>query len=129
MGKDLRNHKKQKNFFMMFLNSSCPKIAVENPRPLKVVGLPKETQRIQPWQFGEPYTKLTYLWLKGLPELVPTHDMKDIAVPWVNAGNFDHNHNRRKRVGVRKERDTKSRSKTFLGIAKAMAEQWGKINV
>lgn len=50
-----------KDFFMMFLNANCKHIAVENPRPLKVVDLPIESQRIQPYMFGEPYTKLTYL--------------------------------------------------------------------
>lgn len=67
---DLERYQKAleaKAFFMRFLNADCPRIAVENPRPLKVVGLPEETQRIQPFQFGEPYSKLTYLWLKNLP--------------------------------------------------------------
>lgn len=113
-----------KDFFMMFLNSDCPRVAVENPRPLKIVGLPKETQQIQPWQFGDPYTKLTYLWLKNLPPLVPTHNMKDIAVPWVYGGSFNHNGERRKNIGI--HRDAKDRSKTFIGVARAMAAQWGK---
>ncbi len=71
-----------KRFFMEIMNADCPRIAIENPRPLKIVGLPKETQQIQPWQFGDPYTKLTYLWLKNLPQLIPTHNMKDVAMPF-----------------------------------------------
>ena len=61
-----------KAFFMEFYNADCEYIAIENPRPLNCVGLPKESQRIQPWMFGEPYTKLTYLWLRGLQPLTPT---------------------------------------------------------
>lgn len=114
-----------KEFFMMFLNSDCPRVAVENPRPLKVVGLPKETQQIQPWQFGDPYTKLTYLWLKNLPPLVPTHNMKDIAVPWVNAGSKKADGTPRDKQGTM--HISKDRSKTFWGIARAIATQWGKV--
>ena len=110
-----------KEFFMMFLNSDCPRVAVENPRPLKVVGLPKETQQIQPWQFGDPYTKLTYLWLKNLPPLIPTHNMKDIAVPWVNAGSKKADGTPRDKQGAMHV--SKDRSKTFIGVARAMAAQ------
>ena len=56
-----------KEFFMAFLNADCPRIAVENPTPSKIFGLPKCSQSIQPYQFGHPYTKRTNLWLKGLP--------------------------------------------------------------
>ena len=67
---DLERYQKAleaKDFFMKFLNADCPRIAIENPRPLKVVGLPEETQRIQPFQFGDPFSNLTYLWLKNHP--------------------------------------------------------------
>lgn len=53
-----------KAFFLRFLNADCDRVAIENPRPLKIVELPKEDQRIQPYQFGDPWSKLTYLWLK-----------------------------------------------------------------
>ena len=62
-----------KDFFMQFVNADCDKICIENPTPLKIVGLPKESQVIQPYQFGHPYSKRTLLWLKGLPELKPTN--------------------------------------------------------
>lgn len=58
-----------KAFFMRFLTAECEKIAVENPTPMKIVGLPPYTQAVQPWQFGHPYTKRTCLWLKNLPPL------------------------------------------------------------
>ena len=111
-----------KSFFMQFYNADCPRIAVENPTPMKIVGLPPYTQAIQPYQFGHPYSKRTCLWLKGLPNLVPT-EIVDHHEPYVNGGFKDAHGNYRKFQG-RKERDPLTRSKTFPGIAKAMAEQW-----
>ena len=117
-----------KAFFLSILNADCPKIAIENPRPLKIVGLPKETQRIQPWMFGEAYTKMTYLWLKGLPPLQATTIVTDNVQPFVNAGSKDAKGNYRKKRGCK--HSAVERSKTFKGVAKAMAEQWaGHINV
>lgn len=113
-----------KVFFLRFLNADCPRIAVENPTPMKIVGLPPYTQAIQPWQFGHPYTKRTCLWLKGLPPLKPTEIITEGVTPYVNGGCKDANGNYRKMQG-RKERDSITRAKTFPGIARAMAEQWG----
>lgn len=74
-----------KNFFLSLLDADCPRICIENPRPLKCVELPTESQRIQPFEFGEPWSKLTYLWLKGLPKLVPTKIVEDYK-PYVSCG-------------------------------------------
>ncbi len=112
-----------KEFFMRFYNADCKKIAIENPTPMKIVGLPPYTQAIQPYQFGHPYSKRTCLWLKNLPLLIPTKIMK-YHEPYVNGGCKDVHGNYRRFQG-RKERDPRIRSKTFPGIAKAMAEQWG----
>ena len=112
-----------KKFFMMFYNANCDKIAIENPTPMKIVGLPQYTQAIQPYQFGHPYSKRTCLWLKGLPCLLQTEFIVDHE-PYVNGGCKDAHGNYRRFQG-RKERDPKTRSKTFQGIAKAMADQWG----
>ena len=112
-----------KEFFMNFYTANCPKIAIENPTPMKIVGLPPYTQAIHPYQFGHPYSKRTCLWLKGLPELVPTQFIAQHE-PYVNGGSKDANGNYRRFHG-RNERDPKTRSKTFPGIARAMAEQWG----
>ena len=112
-----------KEFFLRFLSADCPCIAVENPTPMKLVGLPPYTQAIQPYQFGHPYSKRTCLWLKGLPSLVPT-EICDHHEPYVNGGCKDAYGNYRKFQG-RKERDPITRAKTFPGIARAMAEQWG----
>lgn len=115
---------KAKDLFMAFYNADCDKICIENPTPMKLIGLPPYTQVIQPWMFKEKYTKRTCLWLKGLPQLIPDITKKpDGVVPYVNGGCKDANGNYRRFQG-RKERDPKIRSKTFSGIARAMAEQW-----
>lgn len=112
-----------RDFFLSFWNADCPRIAVENPTPMKLVNLPAYTQAIQPYWFGHPYSKRTCLWLKNLPPLVPT-EMIEHHEPYVNGGCKDSHGNYRKFQG-RNERDPKTRSKTFHGIAMAMAEQWG----
>lgn len=114
---------KAKEFFMKFYNADCPKIAIENPVPMKLIGLPPYDQIIQPYQFGHPYSKRTCLWLKGLPPLFATEIINE-HVPYVNGGCKDA-HGNYLRFQGRKERDPKIRSKTFPGIARAMAEQWG----
>ena len=113
-----------KDFFMFLYNADCKKICIENPRPLKCVGLPNETQRIQPYEFGEPWSKLTYLWLKGLPPLTPTELIAD-RKPYVSCGTSRNKGNPDKAGMSRSGGSQKVRSKTFLGIAKAMADQWG----
>lgn len=114
---------KAKNFFMAFLNANVPKIAVENPIPSSIYMMPKYTQIIQPYQFGHPYSKKTCLWLKGLPALEATNVVAPIC-SWVSGGSKRADGGPRTNCGMT-FRDSKTRSKTFLGIASAMAEQWG----
>jgi hypothetical protein len=111
-----------KEFFMQFMNADCDKICIENPTPLKIVGLPKESQVIQPYQFGHPYSKRTLLWLKGLPELKPTNILTEYT-PYLpsNTGGFARGKGGSRGVA----HNAKDASKTFPGIAKAMADQWG----
>lgn len=99
------------DFFMQFAGANCEKIAIENPIGIMSSRWRKPDQIIQPWQFGHGETKATCLWLKGLPKLVPT----DIV------------EGREKRIWkMPPSADrAKLRSKTYKGIAKAMAEQWG----
>ena len=112
-----------REFFFMFLKADCNKIAIENPVPSGVYRLPKYNQVIQPYEYGEPYSKKTCLWLKGLPELNPTDIVKPIC-SWVSGGSKKADGSPRENKGT-VYRDSKTRSKTFPNIAKAMAEQWG----
>ena len=112
--------RKAKLFFKQLLNADCEKIAVENPVPLKIWDLPKYNQIIQPYMFGDPWQKKTCLWLKGLPKLNPTYIVEPKGY-WVNA----HGKDKAPNGMIKGFRDKKTRSKTFPGIAKAMAEQWG----
>lgn len=112
-----------KEFFMRIYNADCPRIAIENPTPSRIYGLPEKTQVIQPYFFGEPYTKRTQLWLKGLPLLVPTKIVEPERT-WCPSGSYSHEHNEKHKGLFTKDR-AKNRAKTFPGIAKAMAEQWG----
>ena len=103
-----------KAFFLQFLNANCPRIAVENPVSSKIFDMPQHTQEIQPYEFGHPVQKKTRLWLRGLPPLKPTN-IVDYRCNCHEAGTWF--------MKGGKERQ-KNRSKTFPGIAKAMAEQW-----
>lgn len=111
-----------KEFFMQFYNANCGKIAIENPTPSRIYELPEKSQVIQPYQFGHPYTKRTQLWTKGLPPLVPT-DVVEPERTWCPSGSYSKKHGEKHR-GVFTMDRAKNRSKTFPGIAKAMAEQW-----
>ena len=113
-----------KKFFMATLNADCPRIAVENPIPSSIYDLPQYTQIIQPYQFGEPWSKKTCLWLKGLGPLQPTNIVDDYK-PYCSSGSYSGTHEPKYKGASRKGGSAKSRSKTFPGIAKAMAEQWG----
>lgn len=111
-----------KEFFMKFLKADCPRICVENPVPQKIHGLPPYTQIIQPYMFGHPWKKKTCIWLKGLPPLFAT-ELVEPTDCWVKT-----THKGRPYLYANCEnkghRSAKMRSKTFPGIARAMAEQW-----
>lgn len=95
-------------FYKFYDYSGCP-IAVENPRPMARCGLPPKSQVICPSEYGHEYTKRTYLWLRDLPQLLPTHCLNIYARSYVY-----HTH-----YGNR-------RCRSFEGIAAAMAAQWSK---
>lgn len=109
-----------KNFFMELLNSDIEYIALENPRPLKVVELPKYTQQIQPFEHGHPYSKRTFLWLKNLPTIMPTYYV-DNHKPYIPSNTGGGKRGQKATIHYVNKKD---RSKTFPGIARAMAEQW-----
>jgi hypothetical protein len=119
----LNNGFDAKEFFMYFYNSTIKRIAIENPIPSGVFRLPKYTQIIQPYEYGHPYSKKTCLWLKGLPKLQPTDIVKPIC-SWVSGGSKKADGTPRENKGMT-FRDSFTKSKTFVGIAHAMAEQWG----
>ena len=127
--KAIQRHKDRKDaidFFMAFANADCEKIAIENPVGIMSSEWRKPNQIINPWQFGDAFEKKTCLWLKGLPELTPTNIVeipprkkfdsgKTMPSWYAEAWHFP------------KEERAKLRSKTFPGIAKAMASQWSDI--
>jgi hypothetical protein len=100
------------DFFIKLTNADIPRICVENPISIMSSLYRKPDQIIQPYQFGHPETKATCLWLKGLPCLKPTN----LVIPMFHSVH---------REPPSPER-WKNRSRTFTGIAEAMAEQWGK---
>jgi hypothetical protein len=112
-----------KEFFMQFYEANCHKIAIENPVPSRVYELPEKTQIIHPWQFGHAVTKRTCLWLKNLPKLKPTDEVTPERT-YCPSGSYSKKHEEKHRGMFTKDRP-RMRSKTFPGIAKAMAEQWG----
>jgi len=107
---------KAKEFFMQLLNANIPKICLENPVPHRFAKLPVYTQIIYPYQHGESKSKRTCLWVKNLPELQPTKIVS--KGEFYKCGNGGTNPKWYSTT-------SKNRSRTFKGIAKAMAEQWG----
>lgn len=114
---------KAAEFFRAFLEADCPRIAVENPVPLKCFRLPKYQQIIEPFHFGEPWRKRTCLWLKGLPPLMATQLVKPKGL-WIGSTSARRDPTIKRRYELHSNRDSKRRAKTFPGIARAMAEQW-----
>ncbi len=102
-------------FFYKIYNSDCPKIVIENPVPIKLFGLPKPSQVVEPYMFGVPVSKTTFLWIKGLPFCCPTNVIKPIYT-FNNFPQFKNSHGKYKQ---------KNRSKTFPEFAAAMALSWG----
>jgi hypothetical protein len=105
------------DFFMRLVNADIPKIAVENPVCIMSTKYRKPDQIINPWQFGHPEQKKTCLWLKNLPKIIETNNVYEYMmtlplkertkIHWMGSGH------------------AKERSKTYQGIADAMAAQWG----
>lgn len=111
---------KAKEFFMKLMNAPIDKICIENPLPSKAYELPKHTQIIQPYEYGNPYSKRTLLWLKNLPNLEPTEILKDYKPLMPSNTGGAKRGQKATPVSISK----KDSSKTFKGIAKAMANQW-----
>lgn len=108
------SQQKSASFFLMLAESDIPLIAIENPTGWMNSNWRKPDQIIHPYQFGHPWMKRTCLWLKGLPPLIPTEIVEPSGY-WVGGDSGKYG----------KNRDPKERSRTFKGIAQAMANQWG----
>ena len=124
--KDLERFKKGQEaaaFFMAIWNADCPRIAIENPLPMKIWGLPPYSQITEPCFHGDPWRKRTCLWLKNCPPLLPTEIVEAQGL-WVGSTSGRRDSTVYSRYKLRSKRDQKTRSKTFPGIARAMAEQW-----
>ena len=113
---------KAKEFLMKLINAPIDKICIENPLPSKAYELPKHTQIIQPYEYGNPYSKRTLLWLKNLPNLEPTEILKDYKPLMPSNTGGAKRGQKATPVSISK----KESSKTFKGIAEAMAKQWTK---
>lgn len=112
------------DFFMRFVNADCEKIAIENPVCIMTSRYRKPDQYIEPYFFGDPEKKKTALWLKGLPHLKPTNIVEPVIVHCKSGANEPRWH--METMKLPKEERSRARSKTFPGIAKAMAEQWSR---
>ena len=118
-----KQRKESVDFFMDIANADCDKIAIENPVGVMSSQWRKPDQYIEPYMFGDPEKKKTGLWLKGLPLLKPTNIVEPVIIHCKSGANEPRWHMETMRLP--KEERSRVRSKTFIGIAKAMAEQWG----
>ena len=125
--KAIQRHKDREDaaeFFMAIANADCYRIAIENPIGCMSSRWRKPDQIIQPYEYGHPCRKTTCLWLKDLPLLQPTNIVEP-EIYYYTAKNGRTKSDSRWRSQCKKEDRAKHRSKTFSGVASAMAEQWG----
>lgn len=116
------------DFFLSLMQANISRIALENPAGIMSKTWRKPDQYVMPWWFGDPWIKRTGLWLKNLPQLTPT----DVVRPqgyWVDGGTFGRKGLSGSNEGAYNAHSRASRShersKTFKGLARAMAHQWG----
>jgi len=123
--KRIEDRKEAINFFMLFANADCDYIAIENPVGIMSTEWRKPNHIINPFQFGDPFEKKTCLWLKGLPNLKPTNVVEPAPRKYFKSGK-SHPEWYANALGLPAEERSKVRSKTFPGIAEAMAKQWSE---
>ena len=111
-------------FFMELATANVPRIAIENPIGYMSTKWRKPDQIIQPYMFGHPARKATCLWLKGLPALKPTNVVEPEIIQYKNGKGTDSPWHM-ETMNLTPEERAKARSKTYFGVAAAMAEQWG----
>ena len=110
-------------FFMAFANADCERIAIENPVGVMSTHFRKPDQTVHPYMFGDPERKATCFWLKGLPLLQPTNVVEPVVIQFKNGKGTDSPWHLNT-ISLPPAERSKARSKTFPGMAKAMAEQW-----
>ena len=118
-----KQRKEAVDFFMAIANADCGRIAIENPVGVISSQWRKPDQYIEPYMFGDPEKKKTGLWLKGLPLLKPTSIVEPVIIHCKSGANEPRWHMETMKLPPNER--AKARSKTFPGIAAAMAEQWG----
>ena len=118
-----KQRKEAVDFFMAIANADCDRIAIENPVGIMSSQWRKPDQYIEPYMFGDAEKKKTGLWLKGLPLLKPTNIVEPVIIHCKSGANEPRWH--METMHLPKEERSRVRSQTFIGIAKAMAEQWG----
>ena len=112
---------KAKEFFLNLLNCNIPKICIENPTPMNIFNLPQSSHHVQPYEYGHPYSKKTLLWLKNLPPLIATNIIsKHTTFLPSNTGGKK----KGQKSSLGQVHNWKDSSRTFKGIAEAMANQW-----
>lgn len=105
------------DFFLLLKNADIARIAIENSQPLgrTIQRVGRYDQAVQPWQFGDPFSKGAYWWLKNLPPLIPTHSRQDYDAIYADCHGQPPGPDR-----------SKLRARTYPGIAEACAMQWGE---
>ena len=132
-GKDIKLKYEAIKFFMAFANADCERIAIENPVGVMSTEWRKPNQIVHPWQFGHKAEKQTCLWLKGLPNLIPgTTEKPELEYfDWVDSRTGRKKRMQKWMYDIRcisdRQKRAEAASKTFEGIAKAMAEQRGEV--
>lgn len=122
----IKRREEAADFFMSFVNANVESVAVENPIGYMSTHYKKPTQIIQPYLFGDPERKSTCLWLRGLTPLTPTNIVEPEIIYYKNGKGSDSRWHI-DTIRLPPAERSKARSKTFPGIAKAMAEQWGEL--
>lgn len=111
------------SFFNLFFQSQSRYLCIENPLPSRIFHLPVPSQIVQPYEFGDPWSKRTLLWLRDLPLLQPTDVLSDY-LPYCSSGSYTRSHDSRYKGFSRSGGAARVRSRSFPGIAAAMAAQW-----
>lgn len=113
------------DFFAALYFAPIGRVCIENPVGIPSTRFGKPTQIVQPWWFGDAERKATCLWLRGLPPLKPTRRVKPEIIVYPNGKTYSKCHNHYVKTGKPRGYE---RSRTFIGFAEAMADQWSALS-